>query len=99
MMEYDGALHVPKRYLVSPPSIDHTMGEYLAACGVRSLVISETQKYGHGNRTGKFNEKLERKLNERTSSELFAMESILLLHAMSIQQTVSFLKGGLKRNY
>ncbi|MDR0641252.1 MAG: 2,3-bisphosphoglycerate-independent phosphoglycerate mutase [Treponema sp.] len=65
MMEYDGDLHVPRRYLVSPPSIDRTMGEYLAATGVRSLAISETQKYGHvtyffnGNRTGKFNDKLE----------------------------------------
>jgi 2,3-bisphosphoglycerate-independent phosphoglycerate mutase len=65
MMEYDGDLHVPRRYLVSPPSIDRTMGEYLAASGVRTLAISETQKYGHvtyffnGNRTGKFNDKLE----------------------------------------
>ncbi|MCL2600049.1 MAG: 2,3-bisphosphoglycerate-independent phosphoglycerate mutase [Treponema sp.] len=65
MMEYDGDLHVPGRYLVSPPSIDRTMGEYLAATGVRTLAISETQKFGHvtyffnGNRTGKFDEKLE----------------------------------------
>jgi len=65
MMEYDGDLHVPKNYLVSPPSIDRTMGEYLAASGVRTLAISETQKYGHvtyffnGNRTGKFDDKLE----------------------------------------
>ncbi|MCL2196996.1 MAG: 2,3-bisphosphoglycerate-independent phosphoglycerate mutase [Treponema sp.] len=65
IMEYDGDLHVPKRYLVSPPSIDRTLGEYLAASGVRTLAISETQKYGHvtyffnGNRTGKFDEKLE----------------------------------------
>ncbi|MDR2535848.1 MAG: 2,3-bisphosphoglycerate-independent phosphoglycerate mutase [Treponema sp.] len=65
MMEYDGDLHVPKRYLVSPPSIDRTLGEYLAAAKVRTLAISETQKYGHvtyffnGNRTGKFDEKLE----------------------------------------
>ena len=65
MMEYDGDTHVPKRYLVSPPAIDRTMGEYLAATGVRTLAISETQKYGHvtyffnGNRTGKFDEKLE----------------------------------------
>jgi len=65
MMEYDGDLHVPRRYLVSPPSIDRTMGEYLAATGVRTLAISETQKYGHvtyffnGNRTGKFDDKLE----------------------------------------
>ncbi|HBM17548.1 MAG TPA: 2,3-bisphosphoglycerate-independent phosphoglycerate mutase [Lentisphaeria bacterium] len=65
MMEYDGDLKVPKKYLVNPPSIDRTMGEYLCASGVRILAISETQKYGHvtyffnGNRTGKFNEKLE----------------------------------------
>jgi 2,3-bisphosphoglycerate-independent phosphoglycerate mutase len=58
-------MHVPKRYLVSPPSIDKTLGEYLAATGVRTLAISETQKYGHvtyffnGNRTGKFDDKLE----------------------------------------
>jgi len=65
MMEYDGDTHVPRRYLVSPPSIDRTMGEYLAATGVRTLAISETQKFGHvtyffnGNRTGKFDDKLE----------------------------------------
>ena len=65
MMEYDGDLHVPRRYLVEPPSIDRTMGEYLAKSAVRTLAISETQKYGHvtyffnGNRTGKFDEKLE----------------------------------------
>jgi len=63
MMEYDGDLHVPKAYLVSPPSIDRTMGEYLAGSGVRMMAISETQKYGHvtyffnGNRQGKFDEK------------------------------------------
>ncbi|MCL2879544.1 MAG: 2,3-bisphosphoglycerate-independent phosphoglycerate mutase [Treponema sp.] len=65
MMEYDGDLHVPRRYLVSPPSIDRTMGEYLAATGVRTMAISETQKFGHvtyffnGNRTGKFSDTLE----------------------------------------
>ncbi|MBU0936291.1 MAG: 2,3-bisphosphoglycerate-independent phosphoglycerate mutase [Spirochaetes bacterium] len=65
MMEYDGDLHVPKNYLVTPPAIDRTMGEYLAASGVPMLAISETQKFGHvtyffnGNRSGKFNDKLE----------------------------------------
>ena len=65
IMEYDGDLHVPSAYLVSPPSIDRTMGEYLAGSGVRMLAISETQKYGHvtyffnGNRQGKFDEALE----------------------------------------
>jgi 2,3-bisphosphoglycerate-independent phosphoglycerate mutase len=65
MMEYDGDLHIPKQYLVEPPAIDRTMGEYLCASGVRQLAISETQKFGHvtyffnGNRLGKFNEALE----------------------------------------
>lgn len=65
MMEYDGDLHIPSQYLVTPPAIDRTMGEYLAASGVRTLAISETQKYGHvtyffnGNKLGKFDEKLE----------------------------------------
>ncbi len=65
MMEYDGDLHIPKQYLVSPPAIDRTMGEYLCASGIRTLAISETQKYGHvtyffnGNKLGKFDEKLE----------------------------------------
>ena len=65
MMEYDGDLHVPHQYLVSPPSIDRVMAEYLCATGVRQFSISETQKFGHvtyffnGNRTGKFDEKLE----------------------------------------
>ena len=65
MMEYDGDLHVPAQYLVSPPSIDRTMGEYLAASRVPMLAISETQKFGHvtyffnGNRTGKFDESME----------------------------------------
>jgi len=65
MMEYDGDLHVPAQYLVAPPSIERTMGEYLAATGLRQLAISETQKFGHvtyffnGNRTGKFSEELD----------------------------------------
>jgi 2,3-bisphosphoglycerate-independent phosphoglycerate mutase len=65
MMEYDSDLHIPKNYLVNPPQIDRTLGEYLAKSGVRTLAISETQKYGHvtyffnGNKLGKFDEKLE----------------------------------------
>jgi 2,3-bisphosphoglycerate-independent phosphoglycerate mutase len=65
MMEYDGDAHVPKRYLVSPPGIDRTLGEYLVSAGVRQLAVSETQKFGHvtyffnGNRTGKFDSTLE----------------------------------------
>ena len=65
MLEYDGDLHIPKRYLVNPPEITNTMGEYLTDTGVKIAAISETQKYGHvtyfwnGNRSGKFNDELE----------------------------------------
>ena len=65
MLEYDGDLHVPSRYLVSPPCITNTMGEYLAGTGVKQFAISETQKYGHvtyfwnGNKSGKFDDKTE----------------------------------------
>lgn len=65
MLEYDGDTHVPKRYLVDPPAIDRTMGEYLCAEGQRSFAISETQKFGHvtyfwnGNRSGYIDEALE----------------------------------------
>ena len=65
MMEYDGDLHIPSRYLVEPPAIDRTMGEFLANAGVKQMAISETQKFGHvtyffnGNRSGKFNDALE----------------------------------------
>ncbi len=65
MLEYDGDLHIPSKYLVAPPEITNTMGEYLASTGVAQLAISETQKYGHvtyfwnGNKSGKFSEELE----------------------------------------
>ena len=65
MMEYDGDLHIPHQFLVSPPAIDRTLAEYLCASGVRQFSISETQKFGHvtyffnGNRSGKFDDKLE----------------------------------------
>jgi len=60
MMQYDGDLGVPAKYLVSPPAIDRTMSEYLSNAGVKQFAISETQKFGHvtyffnGNNSGKF---------------------------------------------
>ncbi len=65
MLEYDGDLHIPSKYLVNPPEITNTMTEYLVGAGVSELAISETQKYGHvtyfwnGNKSGKFSEELE----------------------------------------
>ena len=47
MLEYDGDLHIPKMYLVSPPEITNTMTEYLVSARINELAISETQKYGH----------------------------------------------------
>ena len=65
MLEYDGDLHIPSKYLVNPPEISNTMSEYLTNTGIPQLAISETQKYGHvtyfwnGNKSGKFSEELE----------------------------------------
>ncbi len=65
MLEYDGDEHIPSRYLVSPPEITCTSGEYFCNTGIAQYAISETQKYGHvtyfwnGNRSGKFSEELE----------------------------------------
>ncbi len=66
MMQYDGDLNLPSRFLVPPPTIDRTVGEYLARAGQRQLALSETHKFGHvtyffnGNRSGKFVDALER---------------------------------------
>jgi len=65
MMEYDGDLRLPSQYLVRPPKIDRTVGEYLARAGLPQLAISETQKFGHvtyfwnGNRSGAFDADVE----------------------------------------
>ena len=65
MMEYDGDLHIPKNYIVPPPTIDKTISEYLVHSKIRQFAVSETQKFGHvtyfwnGNRSGKFDETLE----------------------------------------
>ena len=47
MMEYDGDLKIPPRYLVSPPAISRTVSEYLAHNGITQLATAETQKFGH----------------------------------------------------
>jgi 2,3-bisphosphoglycerate-independent phosphoglycerate mutase len=65
MMQYDGDAMIPQKYLVNPPGIDRTVGEYLVKAGIKQLAISETQKFGHvtyffnGNRSGKFDDSLE----------------------------------------
>jgi 2,3-bisphosphoglycerate-independent phosphoglycerate mutase len=66
MMEYDGDAKIPEHYLVEPPAIERTLGQYLCASGVTSFAVSETQKFGHvtyfwnGNNSGYIDERLER---------------------------------------
>ncbi len=66
IMQYDGDAQIPQNYLVEPPAIERTIGQYLCAEGVTSFATSETQKYGHvtyfwnGNNSGYIDEKLEK---------------------------------------
>lgn len=65
MLQYDGDLKLPARYLVNPPEITNTLSEVLVAAKLNQYAVSETQKYGHvtyfwnGNRSGKFSDELE----------------------------------------
>lgn len=65
MMQYDGDLMIPPRYLVAPPVISGTLSEVLVKEGARQFACSETQKFGHvtyfwnGNRSGYFDKNLE----------------------------------------
>jgi 2,3-bisphosphoglycerate-independent phosphoglycerate mutase len=77
LMEYDGDLHIPAHYLVEPPTIERTSGEYLVHNGLRTFACSETQKYGHvtyfwnGNRSGMFDESLEHYLEVPSNAPPF----------------------------
>ncbi len=65
MLQYDGDLKLPTRFLVEPPKIRYTLSEQLVKQNIRSYAVSETQKYGHvtyfwnGNRSEKFDDDLE----------------------------------------
>jgi 2,3-bisphosphoglycerate-independent phosphoglycerate mutase len=60
MLQYDGDLQLPKRFLVAPPAIMDTSGEWFSKAGLAQFACSETQKFGHvtyfwnGNRSNKF---------------------------------------------
>ena len=65
MLQYDGDLKLPARFLVNPPEIKDTLSELLVSKGMNQFAVSETQKYGHvtyfwnGNKSDKFSEELE----------------------------------------
>ncbi|VAH65345.1 unnamed protein product [Triticum turgidum subsp. durum] len=44
MLQYDGELKLPSKYLVSPPLIERTSGEYLVKNGNRSGYFDETRE-------------------------------------------------------
>jgi len=99
MMQYDGDLLIPKAFLVSPPHIEKTMGEYLARSGICQLACSETQKYGHvtyfwnGNRGGKFDDETETYVEIR--SDLVPFEQRPWMKAAEITDaTIEQLRSG-----
>ena len=108
MMQYDGDLHIPQRFLVSPPHIERTMSEYLCHEGVRQFAISETQKFGHvtyfwnGNKSGKFNEELEAYV-EIPSDDVPFEERPWMKAAEITDETIKALRSGtyqfLRLNY
>ncbi|WP_068635640.1 2,3-bisphosphoglycerate-independent phosphoglycerate mutase [Thauera butanivorans] len=60
MLQYDGDLQLPSRFLVPPPAIRDTSGEWFSKTGLAQFACSETQKFGHvtyfwnGNRSSRF---------------------------------------------
>ena len=99
MLQYDGDLLVPKQYLVDPPVIDRTMGEYLADSGVRSFAVSETQKFGHvtyfwnGNKSGYINDELENYIE--IPSDNVAFDEAPAMKAQEITDaTIALLRSG-----
>lgn len=68
IMQYDGDLLLPPRFLVDPPEIDRSLSEFLTEARVSQFACAETQKFGHvtyfwnGNRSGVFDSRLEKHL-------------------------------------
>ena len=99
MMEYDGDLHTPKHYLVSPPQIDGPVGAYMCANGISSFAISETQKYGHvtyfwnGNKSGFIDQKLETYLEIPSDKIRFDQAPKMKAYEIT-DKTIELLKSG-----
>ncbi|MEM7195475.1 MAG: 2,3-bisphosphoglycerate-independent phosphoglycerate mutase [Pseudomonadota bacterium] len=99
MLQYDGDLFIPTRYLVDPPNIERPMVEYLSAAGIKSFAISETQKFGHvtyfwnGNRSGFFDEALETHIE--VPSDNIPFDQAPEMKASQIaEETIRLLKTG-----
>ncbi|MDD3374636.1 MAG: 2,3-bisphosphoglycerate-independent phosphoglycerate mutase [Candidatus Omnitrophica bacterium] len=99
MMEYDGDLKVPKNYLVNPPKIDRTIGEYLCDEGIKSFALSETQKYGHvtyfwnGNKSGYINEQMEKYIEIPSDKVRFEQAPKMKVYEIT-EKAIELLKSG-----
>jgi 2,3-bisphosphoglycerate-independent phosphoglycerate mutase len=99
LLQYDGDAQIPRQYLVEPPAIDRTMGEYLCAEGVRSFAISETQKFGHvtffwnGNRSGYVDETLETHVEIPSDNVEFNKTPAMKVREIT-DQTIDLLRSG-----
>lgn len=99
MMEYDGDLHIPQTYLVPPPTIARTSGEYLAAMKVRSFAVSETQKYGHvtyfwnGNRSNKFDDAVETWCEVPSNAPPFDEQPAMKAHEIAAEAAKALRSG------
>ena len=99
MLQYDGDEFIPENYLVNPPQIDQTMGEYLCGTGVKSFAISETQKYGHvtyfwnGNKSGYFDKSLEEYIEIPSDNIPFDQAPAMKAREIT-EQTISLMKSG-----
>lgn len=100
MMEYDGDLKIPSNYLVSPPAISETLGEYLAKSGARQFACSETQKFGHvtyfwnGNRSGYFDKSREEYLEIPSDRDItFDLKPWMKAYEIT-EETIRRMKSG-----
>ncbi len=100
MMRYDGDLNIPEHFLVQPPAISDTFGEYLATSGIRQFACSETQKFGHvtyfwnGNRSGYFDKSVEEYLEIPSDSNItFDLKPWMKAYEIT-EETIKRMKSG-----
>jgi 2,3-bisphosphoglycerate-independent phosphoglycerate mutase len=99
MMQYDGDLKIPGNFLVGPPEIKGTMGEFLADLKVRQFACSETQKFGHvtyfwnGNRSGKFSAGFEEYVEVPSDNVLFDLKPAMKAYEIT-EATISRMQSG-----
>lgn len=92
MLQYDGDLKIPTKYLVSPPDIRNTLSELLVKNNIKEYAVSETQKYGHvtyfwnGNRSDKFSEELE--VFEEVPSDIVPFEQRPYMKAAEVTDKI-----------